>query len=89
MKKIFIFFLILGFFTAVQGFAQEAGDRTPAQASENMGQDKEVMERAKAHRYKGGAEEGELRVQGQLAKPQRKIAPVVDRNEDKESQEHD
>lgn len=60
--------------------------RTPAQ----FVQDREVMEKAKSHSYRGGAEEGELRVQAQLVKPQRKIAPVIDKREvDKESQDHD
>lgn len=52
-------------------------------------QDRDIMEKAKGKKYRGGAEEGELRVQAQLFKPQRKISPVVDKKEAEPSQEHD
>lgn len=65
---------------------EDSADRQPAQVE----QDREVLEKAKSRNYKGGGEEGELRVQAQLPKPQRKIAPVIDKKElEKESQEHD
>ncbi len=52
--------------------------------------DRAVMEKARTKSYKGGGEEGELRVQAQLPQPQRKISPIIDRkNSEKETQEHD
>jgi hypothetical protein len=91
MKSKLFLLLIIGVLSLVgrATFAQDEGSpllRNPAQ----LVQDREIYERAKSHSYKGGAEEGELRVQAQLPKAQRKIAPVVERAEDdKESQEHD
>lgn len=60
-------------------------------AAESMGpgQDRDVMERAKSKRYRNGAEEGELRVQAQLYKPQRKVAPVIEKSEDENEQDRD
>ncbi len=92
MKKINILAL-MGLFIAflvtsvlAQDVMGENMDRQPAQIE----QDREILEKAKARHYKGGGEEGELRVQAQLPKPQRKIAPVIDKKElEKETQEHD
>ena len=70
--------------------AFESSMNSPTRSPAQFVQDREVMEKAKSKSYKGGAEEGELRVQAQLQKPQRKIAPVVDKREtDKETQDHD
>ena len=74
------------FSTAFAESEESEIDRNPAQFVQN----RELMERAKSRNYKGGSEEGELRVQAQLPKPQRKIAPVIDKKEtDNESQDHD
>ena len=62
---------------------------TVVRAIEPVVQDRDVMEKAKGKKYRNGAEEGELRVQAQLYKPQRKIAPVVDKKEAEPNQEHD
>lgn len=91
MKKLFISITFFGFFSlmnsAAWAQAEEAGmERNPAQ----FVQDRDIMEKIKSHDYKGGAEEGELRVQAQLPKAQRKIAPVIDRHEiEKDNQDHD
>lgn len=61
----------------------------PTFSAEPAVQDREVIEKAKGKKYRNGAEEGELQVQGQLHKPQRKIAPVIDRKETETSQDHD
>jgi len=52
-------------------------------------QDRDIIEKAKGKKYRGGAEEGELRVQAQLFKPQRKIAPIIDKKEAEPNQDHD
>lgn len=44
-------------------------------------QDSETLEIAKGKLYLNGAEEGELRVQGLIIKPQRKISPVIEKRE--------
>ena len=81
--------LILFSFNLTTAFAQDENseiERNPAQLIQN----RELMEKAKSRSYKGGSEEGELRIQAQLPKPQRKIAPVIDKKDmEKESQEHD
>lgn len=65
---------------------EDEADRNPAQFVQN----RDLMEQAKSRRYRGGSEEGELRVQAQLPKPQRKISPVVDKREmEKESPDRD
>lgn len=56
---------------------------------QDSGQDRDVIERAKSKKYVNGAEEGELRVQAQVFKPQRKIAPVIDKKETDSNLEHD
>ena len=74
------------FSTALAENEESEADRNPAQFVQN----RELMEKAKSRNYRGGSEEGELRVQAQLPKPQRKIAPVIDKKEtDTESQDHD
>jgi hypothetical protein len=77
------------FFLNSPAFAEESPPEVKNSAQ--LIQDTDIIEKAKSHSYKGGLEEGELRVQAQLAKPQRKISPVVDRKEtdEKEPQEHD
>ncbi len=89
MKTTFFAVVIVMTSFVFPGFAQdEVSDveRNPAQLIQN----RELIERAKSRLYKGGSEEGELRVQAVLPKPQRKIAPVVDKKEmEKESQDHD
>ncbi len=53
-------------------------------------QDQEIIDRAKNRIYRGGAEEGELRIQAQLPQTLRKINPIVEKDEmEKESQDHD
>ena len=96
MKTQFFLIVFVSFFI-LQTHASDASDaqvtltpvtsegiRNPAQA------DREVIEKAKLKGYRGGGEEGELRVQPVLVKAQRKIVPAVDRAEaEKENQEHD
>ncbi len=66
---------------------ENSAERYPAQT---IIQDQEIIAKAKSHNYRGGAEEGELRVQALLPKAQRKIAPVIDKTEtEPESQDHD
>jgi len=62
---------------------------TTRASNETVSQDREVMERAKSRTYRNGAEEGDLQVQGQVHKPQRKIAPVIEKKETETNQEHD
>ncbi|MFN8791122.1 MAG: hypothetical protein ACK5Y2_06670 [Bdellovibrionales bacterium] len=62
---------------------------TSRASNETVSQDREVMERAKTRKYRNGAEEGDLQVQGQVHKPQRKIAPVIEKKETETNQEHD
>ena len=50
-------------------------------ANENQFQDRDILENAKRKNYVNGAEEGDLRVQAQLQKPQRKISPVIEKKE--------
>lgn len=81
-------FVLIGIFlVSLSGYAQEepAMERNPAR----FVQDRDVIEKAKTRNYKGGSEDGELRVQAQLPKPQRKIAPVVEKDNEKETQDHD
>ncbi len=88
--QFFLFFVLLSFFlnfkfASAENLNSEI-ERNPAQLIQN----RELIEKAKAHRYKGGSEEGELRVQAQLPKPQRKISPVIDKKEnDPDGQDHD
>ncbi len=89
MKSFLILTSLLGlsFSSFAQEYNEDPAVRMPAQV---IIQDREVMERAKSHNYRGGAEEGELRVQAKLPKAQRKIAPVIDKTDtEKESQDHD
>lgn len=89
MKSFLILSTLFGlnFSSLAQEYGTDLAARAPAQV---IIQDREIMERAKSHSYRGGAEEGELRVQAKLVKAQRKIAPVIDKTDaDKESQDHD
>ncbi len=83
-----LFFTMIFLFSAI-GFSQENDSGTSREPAQIV-HDKDMQEKAKSHYYPGGAEDGELRVQAQLPKPQRKIAPVVDRHEsENDNQEHD
>lgn len=62
--------LALGFLLSSIAFSQD-----------QILQERDIVERAKAKKYVNGAEEGELKVQAQLQKPQRKIAPVIEKVE--------
>jgi hypothetical protein len=60
-----------------------------AQAQDQILQERDIFENAKGKKYEGGAEESELQVQVQLFKPQRKIAPVVEKTDDQQSSDRD
>jgi len=52
-------------------------------------QDQRIVEKVKLKKYLNGAEEGDLQIQAQLYKPQRKISPVVEAVEEDQSTERD
>ncbi len=52
-------------------------------------QDLRIVEKVKQKKYLNGAEEGELQIQAQLHKPQRKISPVVERPEEDQPADRD
>lgn len=61
----------------------------PAFADESELQDLKIVEKVKQKKYLNGAEEGELQIQAQLYKPQRKISPVVEQPEEDPSSDRD
>jgi len=52
-------------------------------------QDQRIVQKVKQKKYLNGAEEGELQIQAQLFKPQRKISPVVEQPEEDQSNARD
>lgn len=78
MKKLSLCFLVVGFLFSNLVFADQSDL-----------QDQKVVEKVKQKKYLNGAEEGELQIQAQLYKPQRKISPVVEKVEEEHSNERD
>lgn len=62
---------------------------TSGKAQDQVLQERDVVEKAKAKKYENGAEEGELKVQATLVKPQRKIAPVIEKVESESQNDRD
>jgi hypothetical protein len=58
-------------------------------AQDQILQERDIFEKAKSKKYENGAEESELQVQIQLFKPQRKIAPVIEKTEEDQSNDRD
>lgn len=58
-------------------------------AQDQILQERDVFENAKSKKYEGGAEESDLQVQVQLFKPQRKIAPVVEKTDEQQAMDRD
>lgn len=77
------YFLIL--FLAYS-FQVSAQDREPAAVDETMESEMDV--KVKTRNYPGGIDEGELKVQPNLAQPVRKVTPTVEEGSE-ENQERD
>ena len=58
-------------------------------AQDQILQERDIFEKGKSKKYENGAEESELQVQIQLFKPQRKIAPVIEKTEEENSIDRD
>jgi hypothetical protein len=78
MKILFSAFLLSLFFCSFK-----------SQAQDQILQEREIFEKAKSKKYEGGAEDSDLQVQIQLVKPQRKIAPVIEKSEEQQSSDRD
>lgn len=73
MKNNLICFLFLLFFSVV-GQAQDSENAV----SKGLSVSEQIQEKAKRRMYPGGQDESDIKVQAQLVKPGRKLAPAAE-----------
>ncbi|MBO9666939.1 MAG: hypothetical protein J7501_09015 [Bdellovibrio sp.] len=71
-------FLFLVLVSSVVSFKAMAADENLAGAVRDEGREAEIAQKAKKRLYPGGRDEGDLKVQAQVATPPRKFAPQAE-----------